>query len=59
MLDSATQGETPLLFSDLDGKAHCVFCGKPRPLELLASWMCHLCKRKSLWELFWKVEEAN
>jgi hypothetical protein len=58
MLNSAHQGETPaMLFADLDPTACCVFCGRPRPLELLATWMCQRCKQKSLFallQLIWK-----
>jgi hypothetical protein len=57
-LIAALQDEAPaLLFSDLDPVAGCVFCGKPRPLELCATWMCHRCKRMTLFSLlqsFWK-----
>lgn len=57
MHNSALQGEAPaLLFADLDPAGHCVFCKRPRPAELAATWMCTRCKRKSLFELFWKVE---
>lgn len=58
MLNSALQGEAPArLFSDLDPIAGCVFCGKPRPLELCATYMCHECKAMTCFEvlqLFWK-----
>jgi hypothetical protein len=60
MHNSALQGEQPaLLFSDCDPSAMCVFCNRPRPLELLTTWMCSRCKRKSLFELIWKRKEAN
>ena len=58
-MNSALQGEAPdLLFSDLDPRAGCVFCGRERPQELLTTWMCTRCKRKTLFELFWKTEIA-
>lgn len=62
MLNSALQGETPLLFSDLDPSAHCVFCGRPRPVELLVTWMCSRCKCKPLFEilrLFWARRQES
>jgi hypothetical protein len=55
---SVLQGEAPnRLFADADPSARCVFCGRPRPLELLVTWMCTPCKRKSLFELIWKNKE--
>jgi hypothetical protein len=56
---SALQGEAPaLLFSDLDMPACCVFCLRPRPLELCATWMCSRCKRRTLYDIFWNKEAA-
>ena len=49
MLRSALEGQEPVLFSP---PGHCVFCGRPRPLDLVATRMCSRCKRKTLFELF-------
>lgn len=64
MKTSALQGEAPpRLFADADPQARCVFCGRPRPLDLIATWMCHCCKKRPILELLqmiWKMrrEEA-
>jgi hypothetical protein len=49
MLRSAMEGQEPILIS---WPGYCVFCGRSRPLDLLATWMCSQCKRKTLFELF-------
>jgi hypothetical protein len=52
MLNAALQDEKPArLFADADPLARCVFCGRPRPLELLDTWMCSRCKNRPLLEL--------
>lgn len=51
-----SRGSTQLLFSQLDPLAHCVFCGRPRPMELAVTWMCGQCKRKTLYDLIWSIE---
>jgi hypothetical protein len=55
MLRSALEGQQPVLFLP---PAHCVFCGRPRPLELAVTWMCSQCKRKTLYELFSLIHVA-
>jgi len=56
MLRSALEGEQPVLFSDFEPPAFCVFCGQERPAELLATWMCSKCKSKPLYALIWAIE---
>jgi hypothetical protein len=51
MLRTALEGKEPVLFTP---PAHCVFCGRQRPMELADTWMCSRCKRKTLYELFCK-----
>jgi hypothetical protein len=46
------------LSSAVDQTACCVFCKKPRPLELVGTHMCAACKRKSIFQLFWQLEAA-
>jgi hypothetical protein len=62
MHNSALQGETPArLFADADPSARCIFCGRTRPLEVVATWMCHSCKRRPLLDLLqmiWKNRRA-
>jgi hypothetical protein len=58
MLKTALEGEQPVLFSDLDPPVCCPFCGRERPRELVNQWMCHSCKQKSIFELFWKLPPA-
>lgn len=55
MLRTALEGRQPVLFSSFDPLAACVFCGRPRPLELVSTWMCSRCKAKTLYELFWLI----
>lgn len=50
------RGSTQLLFSQLDPLARCMFCGRPRPIDVLVTWMCSRCKRRSLYELFWSID---
>jgi hypothetical protein len=45
MLNSALEGETPRLFADADPLARCIYCGRPRPLELMGG--CVRAARKS------------
>ncbi|HEV7522421.1 MAG TPA: hypothetical protein VGP89_15060, partial [Candidatus Angelobacter sp.] len=63
MLNSAHQDEAPArLFADADPTARCVFCGRPRPLELLDTWMCSRCKKRPLMELLqliWKIRREK
>jgi hypothetical protein len=63
MLNSALQNEVPArLFADADPLARCVFCGSPRPLELLDTWMCSRCKKRPLLELLqlvWKMRRKE
>ncbi len=53
------RGGMAVLFESLVLPAHCVFCGRIRPRELLSTWMCTKCKRKPLWMLIWGIEEAH
>jgi hypothetical protein len=54
MKATALEGQRPLLImDDITPPAACMFCGKPRPLELTGTHMCTACKRKALWQLFW------
>jgi hypothetical protein len=62
MLNSALEGETPRLFADADPLARCIYCGRPRPLELMVTWMCSRCKKNPILELLqmiWKMRREK
>jgi hypothetical protein len=56
MLRTALEGQQPLLIADITPPAYCVFCGKPRPLEMCETFVCHKCKGRGLLQLFWGAE---
>lgn len=57
MLRAALDHEQPaMLFSDLDPIGQCICCGRPRPIDLVCTWLCQQCKRLPLYEFCLKVK---